>query len=510
MTASQEYVSDIGYTYGYYEELNPIRLDFTFALQGIQSGKLSKCCELGFGQGISINFHSTIPTIKFYGNDFNKKHVNFANTINSLKEAKAELSDKSFSEYVYNDDLPEFDFIMLHGIWSWVAQSNRDVILEFIGNKLKVGGVLYISYNTQPGWLDALPIRSLLTDFAKRKLPDKQPTYKKIEESKRFLVEFLETSPQFVKSRPLINKRLDLINSQNPEYLAHEFFNETWEPFSFGKIYDMLTDIGLDYACSADLKNELDFVNFSTDQQTFLANIEDISLRETIKDFTINQSFRKEYWVKGLLSLSHKQQMEILSQFHIILLKPVDDIELKVEGKFVSGDLNKDLYQPVLRFLSNHKIVTIQSLFERVSFDVESPTEVIWIEILKVLFSIGVIAPVHDSSVIKKSSMDCKVINHHLLTVLSDRINFLVSPVTGGGVYVSNVNLLFISAIEKGLSTSDDIISFSWQQLQDKGERVVKDGKPLKTEDENLAELVSNLEVFEKDYRKIYSTLKLI
>ena len=59
------------------------------------------------------------------------------------------------------DDLPEFDFIGLHGVWSWVSPENQKIIINFIRKKLKVGGVVYISYNTLPGWLQMIPLREL-------------------------------------------------------------------------------------------------------------------------------------------------------------------------------------------------------------------------------------------------------------------------------------------------------------------------------------------------------------
>ena len=66
--------------------------------------------------------------------------------------AAAKLFDQAFAEFCARPDLPDFDFIGLHGIWSWISDENRAVIVDFIRRKLKVGGVLYISYNTQPGW----------------------------------------------------------------------------------------------------------------------------------------------------------------------------------------------------------------------------------------------------------------------------------------------------------------------------------------------------------------------
>ena len=51
-------------------------------------------------------------------------------------------------------------------IWSWISDANRAVIVDFVRRKLRVGGVLYISYNTQPGWAAMVPMRDLLTEHA--------------------------------------------------------------------------------------------------------------------------------------------------------------------------------------------------------------------------------------------------------------------------------------------------------------------------------------------------------
>ena len=72
----------------------------------------------------------------------------------------AQLFDEAFADFCKRGDLPEFDYIGLHGIWSWISDGNRAVIVDFIRRKLKVGGVLYISYNTQPGWAAMTPMAS--------------------------------------------------------------------------------------------------------------------------------------------------------------------------------------------------------------------------------------------------------------------------------------------------------------------------------------------------------------
>ena len=58
------------------------------------------------------------------------------------------------------------DYVGLHGIWSWISDENRAVIVDFVRRKLKVGGVLYVSYNTQPGWAAMVPLRDLFVEHA--------------------------------------------------------------------------------------------------------------------------------------------------------------------------------------------------------------------------------------------------------------------------------------------------------------------------------------------------------
>ena len=64
----------------------------------------------------------------------------------ALAEAeKAFTFDDAFADFCQRDDLPEFDYIGLHGIWSWISDDNRKIFVDFNRRKLAVGGVLYNS-----------------------------------------------------------------------------------------------------------------------------------------------------------------------------------------------------------------------------------------------------------------------------------------------------------------------------------------------------------------------------
>ena len=153
------YVADIGYTYGYYTELHPLRARLAFLNAGLVPPTRGAHCELGFGQGVSVNIHAAASDNEWHATDFNPSQAAFAQELARVSGANAHLHDQAFVEFCARDDLPDFDSIGLHGIWSWISDENRAVIVDFVCRKLKVGGVLYISYNTQPGWAAMVPMR---------------------------------------------------------------------------------------------------------------------------------------------------------------------------------------------------------------------------------------------------------------------------------------------------------------------------------------------------------------
>lgn len=161
------YVAEIGYTYGYYAELNPLRMRLAFLNAGLVSPMTTTACELGFGQGMSVNIHAAASGIQWYGTDFNPDQAVFAQETAVVSGAGAKLYDEAFIEFCNRPELPDFDYIGVHGIWSWISDENRTIIVDFLRRKLRVGGVLYVSYNTQPGWAAMVPLRDLLTAHCK-------------------------------------------------------------------------------------------------------------------------------------------------------------------------------------------------------------------------------------------------------------------------------------------------------------------------------------------------------
>jgi hypothetical protein len=293
------YVADIGYTYGYYTDLNPMRAQLPIARAGFQPPVIETACELGFGQGVSVNLHAAGSTIDWWGTDFNPGQAHFAQGLARASGASCRLFDQSFEDFCQRDDLPDFDLISLHGIWSWISDANRKVIANFISKKLKVGGLLYISYNTLPGWSQMLPIREVLTQHATEMSAPAAPLVQRIDASIGFMEKLFALQPAMAKIAPVMMERFKRIKEMDRHYLAHEYFNRDWAPMSFASMNSFLSETKLSYVCSAHYLDHVDAANLSDEQAAFLNEIPDPSFKETVRDLLTSQAFRRDYWVKG-------------------------------------------------------------------------------------------------------------------------------------------------------------------------------------------------------------------
>lgn len=165
---TEGYVTAFPYTYGYYPELNPIRSVFPILRKGFAVPRFRRALELGFGEGVSINIHAAAGNIEWVGTDFNATQTSFARNLAEASEARVKLYNDSFAEFATRDDLGEFEFIGIHGIISWITAENQRHLAKIIEKNLAIGGVLYVSYNTLPGWAPMIPMRNMLALYAEK------------------------------------------------------------------------------------------------------------------------------------------------------------------------------------------------------------------------------------------------------------------------------------------------------------------------------------------------------
>jgi SAM-dependent methyltransferase len=168
--ASRGYVLDTRYPETYFQALSPAWLNYARAVNGVPARSLDEpfaYLELGAGTSHSTVVHAaSCPRGEFHACDFNPEHIEGGRRFASaLGLRNIELHEASF-EQLQVQRLPKFDFIVLHGVYSWVDAKARAAIRNIIRETLGPGGLVYVSYNCMPGWTSELPVRRMLVELA--------------------------------------------------------------------------------------------------------------------------------------------------------------------------------------------------------------------------------------------------------------------------------------------------------------------------------------------------------
>ena len=504
------YVADIGYTFGYYQELNPLRVKLAFLNAGLACPQFGSACELGFGQGVSANIHAAATLTQWSGTDFNPAQASFAQELAAVCGSGAQLFDDAFSDFCQRGDLTDFDYIGIHGIWSWISDENRALIVEFIRKKLKVGGVLYISYNTMPGWAAFAPMRHLMTEHADVIGAEGVGIVSRINGALDFAEKLLATNPLYARANALIADRINKIKDQNRHYLAHEYFNRDWHPMHFATMADWLEPAKVGYACSAHYLDHIDAVNLSAEQQAFLKEIPDAMFRESTRDFMVNQQFRRDYWVKGARKLSPLEQAEALRQQKVLLVAHRPDVSLKVNGSLGEATMSEAIYNPILDVMADHKPRSLGQLEQALKDKGVGFAQLT--QAVLVLSGGGQFAAVQDDSLIPKARKHADRLNAHLIDKArgSGDIAYLASPVIGGGVAVGRFQQLFLLALGQGKKKPEEWAQLVWQILQGQAQKIVKEGTTLDSAEENIAELTTQARTFADKQLPILKALQIV
>jgi SAM-dependent methyltransferase len=508
------YVAEIDYTHGYYRELAPRLIDFALLIAGYEPPSRTgmRYLELGYGQGLSANIHAAAVPGDFWGADFNPAHAANAQGLARLSGAPALFTDDSFAEMAARDDLPEFDHIVLHGVWSWVSDDNRRNLVEIIRRRLRVGGAVYLSYNTLPGWAVAMPLRQLMTLHAETAGSDLQGVVGRIEASIGFGTKLADVGARYFAANPTAKGRLEAIAGQNRHYLAHEYFNRDWAPMYFSDVHDWLSDAKLGYACAAGPLDQLDGFNLSAPQREIVGSIPYTVLRETVRDYLLNAQFRRDLYTRGARRLSPLERLERMRQLRVVLVSPPTDGEFTVETSMGQVSLKQEIYAPVMAALAadDASPKSIGALFDDPKLAHLPPGALL--ESIAVLVGAARAHPAQTDEEIASVEPRCRRLNAHLIerARISGDIAWLASPVTGAGVSVGRFEQMFLGARAAGHKRPADWAKSAWNTLAQQNQSIIKNGELLATAEANLEELGNQATLLSDQRLTLLQRLKVI
>ncbi|MCM0019927.1 MAG: class I SAM-dependent methyltransferase, partial [Tagaea sp.] len=476
---SAGYVVDVAYVFAYEPELNPLAATFALTAAGYAVPEIERACELGFGQGLNVNLHAAAGSAAWYGTDFAPAQADFARETAAAAGSAAHLSDESFEAFCARADLPEFDFIGMHGVWSWVSEANRAAIAGLLARKLRPGGILYVGYNTLPGWSDMVPLRALLAEHMRTQAAPGAGSAGRFDGALAFAERLLAADPVFAAANPMARARVARMKTLDRRYLAHEYLNREWRPMDFAEMAARMAACKLDFAAPAHPIDAIDELNLTGPQRALLAEIADPAFRESVRDFCLNRQFRKDYWIKGARRIAPIERLERLRARRVVLTWPRAAVSLTAKGALGTATMQAAIYGPLLDALADHRPRTLGELEAALAPKGVSFSQLV--QAALVLGADGAVRPAQDDAAIDAAAARAARLNRHLMRQARGgaETGNLASPVTGGAVPATRFEQIFLLARAEGHATPDAWADYAWGILDSQGERMMRDGAML-------------------------------
>ncbi len=206
--------------------------------------------ELGCGDGANL-----LPLANY------RRHATFigvdgaASQINKADARKSALGLSNI-EFIHADFVTatqqltgQFDYIIAHGIFSWVAQDVRDALLKLFSRCLRRGGLLYLNYNTRPGWNVRGMVRDYLlasTDEASNLL---NRAYRAQELSAKMVLSLANCEHHYSQ---LMANEFQFVCDNHVSYIAHEFLAEDNHAYWRSEFMSLVQSHGLEFVADAD------------------------------------------------------------------------------------------------------------------------------------------------------------------------------------------------------------------------------------------------------------------
>ncbi|MFT8244485.1 class I SAM-dependent methyltransferase [Roseomonas sp. BN140053] len=484
MDWAQGYVSDIQYTPGFYKELSPSFLTMAGIMRGLRTPEPFEAlnvCELGCGQGLTTNLlAASSPRSRFWGMDFHPGQIANAQRL----ARRAALLNVTFLDLSFEDAcalppdaLPGFDLITLHGIYSWVSAEHRAQIIRFIGQRLKPGGVVYVSYNCMPGWADMAPVQRLMREFAARR-PGRSDV--RGEEAVRLLDHLQSAKARIFAIYPDLARKLDRVRQISGTYRAHEYLNENWQPLYSPDVAAQMAQARLAFAASASLYDNIDAASLPEAQRPVADAFADPVWVEYVKDMVGNKRFRRDLFIRGPNPATPAERRELLAPYRFALVVPPSQVNTRFENDLAIMHGEEATYRPLIEALARGP-----QRFADLSAPGGDPELVEALALLMASDQVVQLGPVDEEALAQARRFNEALVHYGRL---GEYLEFLAVPGAGAGLRTNMVETLVRSALLDGCPGLPEITHHVCATLLEQG-RAAPPGAPAPAEAELAAEV---------------------
>jgi SAM-dependent methyltransferase/methyltransferase-like protein len=250
----------------------------------------ARVLELGCaGGGNCLPFAARWPEAEVVGVDISPTQIAIGQAaaqamgLTNVRLLAASLTD-------LGPELGQFDYIIAHGVYSWVPEEVRQALLRLCAERLTAQGLAYVSYNVYPGWKAREVIRdAMLLDNHDRSDPQHQL------DRARYMVEFLhrQARPGSLAHK-LLDEQIDNVRHGRAHYLAHEYLEICNTPCYFRDFVAACREHGLDYLAEAEPSSMFaEHYAIAPNEPALRACAGDQLALEQLLDFVTQRSFRQ-------------------------------------------------------------------------------------------------------------------------------------------------------------------------------------------------------------------------
>jgi SAM-dependent methyltransferase/methyltransferase-like protein len=315
---------DLTYTNNAYASSHPVTLATLAALYGLAPPPLEGCrvLELGCGRGGNLlPMAENMPDGEFIGVDLSPRQIEEANA------SRATLGLKNVVFHTLDIDcidgeLGDFDYILAHGVYSWVPPHVQDQLLRVCAENLSPNGLAYISYNTYPGWHYRGVVRDLLNQYVQRD----GSAGMQVAHARQILDVVVKALPDQtgIRTRLVIDESQALMG-QADGYIYHEHLEPDNRPCYFHQFVRHAGEHGLKYVAEAQVSPLREGITPSARQAIQQSIGSDRLRNEQLIDFLIHRTIRRSILCRAERTAADAIQSERLRDCYVTSCSTPDE-----------------------------------------------------------------------------------------------------------------------------------------------------------------------------------------
>lgn len=246
-----------------------------------------------------------------------------------------------------DDSWGDFDYIICHGVYSWVPAPVRAAILRVCHDRLRPNGVSYLSYNVMPGWHAMLGVRAVLRAHT----DGLGSARERVDQARAFLAWLADLEPQSQDPWHFALRAAHAdLRGREDSYLLHEYLAPVNEPCTFVELLSAAREVGLQYLAEADLPTMIP-ANCGDKAREVLDQINGQAQSEEYMDLLRGRRFRQTLLVRDHHQLNRSLRGRSLAGFRFLpRFTRVEDPE--VRGQLVvraDNEAEMTLRDPLLQ-----------------------------------------------------------------------------------------------------------------------------------------------------------------